>query len=364
MSETKILYAVQATGNGHLARARDVLPHLKQFGDVDVLISGTQSEISLPQEPRFRLEGLSFVFGQNGGIDFRKTIIQTVLPQLRLRAIQELFTIPIHEYNWVLHDFEPITAWRARMAGIPSFQLSHQAAFHSPRTPRVKPGSSLVELIFQHAAPANDYLGLHYQRYDESIITPVIRKEVRDICACNQGHYTVYLPSYGSEQIISMLSKFPSVEWQVFSKHQSYISQHQNVTIFPISERRFLESLGSCAGIVSGAGFQLTSEAIFLGKKLLVIPQRHQYEQQCNAVALRNLGVPAIAELSERNFSLVATWIADSIPLAIEFPDHIEETVAQIAARMHCYRKGLHQTINQTQIEGEMQHFVPPVPPG
>ena len=38
----KILYAIQGTGNGHLSRARDIIPILQKKGDVDILVSGTQ----------------------------------------------------------------------------------------------------------------------------------------------------------------------------------------------------------------------------------------------------------------------------------------------------------------------------------
>jgi len=33
----KIFYAVQATGNGHVSRAQQLYPYLKQFGEVDFL---------------------------------------------------------------------------------------------------------------------------------------------------------------------------------------------------------------------------------------------------------------------------------------------------------------------------------------
>ncbi len=32
----KIFYAIQATGNGHIARAIELMPYLQQYGDVDV----------------------------------------------------------------------------------------------------------------------------------------------------------------------------------------------------------------------------------------------------------------------------------------------------------------------------------------
>lgn len=36
----KILYAFQGTGNGHLARAQEIIPILKKHALVDTLISG------------------------------------------------------------------------------------------------------------------------------------------------------------------------------------------------------------------------------------------------------------------------------------------------------------------------------------
>ena len=44
----KILYAVQGTGNGHVTRAIEFIPCFKKHGEVDVLVSGIQSDIELP----------------------------------------------------------------------------------------------------------------------------------------------------------------------------------------------------------------------------------------------------------------------------------------------------------------------------
>ena len=57
----RILYAVQGTGNGHLSRAIAVVPELMKHGAVDVLVSGTQSQIEFPFPVKFRYHGLSFV---------------------------------------------------------------------------------------------------------------------------------------------------------------------------------------------------------------------------------------------------------------------------------------------------------------
>jgi len=69
----KILFAIQGTGNGHISRAREIIPLLKRYGNVDILISGTQADV-FPDEPlTFNFHGFSFVFGKNGGVNHWET---------------------------------------------------------------------------------------------------------------------------------------------------------------------------------------------------------------------------------------------------------------------------------------------------
>jgi predicted glycosyltransferase len=42
----KVLYAIQGTGNGHLSRAEDIVPYLRKRCQVDILVSGTQSQLT------------------------------------------------------------------------------------------------------------------------------------------------------------------------------------------------------------------------------------------------------------------------------------------------------------------------------
>ena len=41
----KILYGIQGTGNGHLSRAEEIIPEFSKYADVDVIISGNQSQL-------------------------------------------------------------------------------------------------------------------------------------------------------------------------------------------------------------------------------------------------------------------------------------------------------------------------------
>ena len=70
----KILYAIQGTGNGHLARAEDVIPLLRQYGELDIFVSGAQADIKLSYPVKYKSKGLSFYFGRSGGINFLPAI--------------------------------------------------------------------------------------------------------------------------------------------------------------------------------------------------------------------------------------------------------------------------------------------------
>ena len=69
----KVLYAIQGTGNGHICRAEDIIPLLKEKVELDVLISGTQVDIHLPFEIKYQFKGMSFIFGKKGGVNIGQT---------------------------------------------------------------------------------------------------------------------------------------------------------------------------------------------------------------------------------------------------------------------------------------------------
>ena len=121
----KILYAIQGTGNGHISRAREIVPLLQQYGDLDLLVSGTEAEVSLAQPLTYKYHGFSFVFGNNGGVDNWATYKIMNLPQLW----RDIHNLPLKQYDLVINDFEPVSAWACRLQKIPSVSLSHQCSF-------------------------------------------------------------------------------------------------------------------------------------------------------------------------------------------------------------------------------------------
>jgi uncharacterized protein (TIGR00661 family) len=318
----KILFAIQGTGNGHISRAREIVPLLQQYGEVDLLVSGTEAEVTLSQPLKYKFHGFSFVFGTNGGVD--KWATYKIMNTRQLW--HDIRSLPLKQYDLIINDFEPVSAWACKLQKIPAVSLSHQCSFVSPKTPR-PPKWSFAEWLLKYYSPTTYHIGFHFERYDDFIHTPVIRSEIRNLITSNLGHYTVYLPAYDDKTLTRLLKKINGVQWQIFSKRQKTTYREDNVQIFPINNEAFNNSLASCEGLLTGGGFEGPAEALFLQKKVLMIPMKGQYEQQCNALAASKLGVPVISEIDDHFIYHINNWLIGGEKVKVNFPDETAQIV-------------------------------------
>lgn len=144
------------------------------------------------------------------------------------------------------------------------------------------------------------------------------------------GHYTVYLPAYDDKTLLKYLGAQKDVKWQVFSKRQKQAYQSGNVEIFPVNNEAFNKSLASCTGLLTGGGFEGPAEALFLQKKVMMIPMKGQYEQQCNALSASKLGVPVVSEINDEFNLHLNNWVNDSKKIVVDFPDETAAIVDKL----------------------------------
>jgi uncharacterized protein (TIGR00661 family) len=322
----KILYAIQGTGNGHLGRSLEIVPVLQQMAEVDVLVSGTQGDLILPFPIKYKFNGFGFIFGKSGGVDIWKTFYKS-----RFRNfIKEIGKVPIENYDLVINDFEPVSAWACYLKNKPCIGLSHQAAVLSENAPQPDETDMIGKLVLKNYAPVTTQYGFHFKRFDENVFTPVIRKQVREQKISYKGHYTVYLPAYDDNRLIKRLTEFKDVEWEVFSKHNKKPLKHKNISIQPINNEKFTKSMAQSAGVLCGAGFETPAEALFLKKKLLVIPMKSQYEQHLNAAALKSMGVPVVKSLKSKHYETILNWIENGKVVDVHYPDNTQEILERV----------------------------------
>jgi uncharacterized protein (TIGR00661 family) len=305
---------------------------LEKRGQLDVLLSGTQADLTIDYPIKYRLDGFSFIFGKKGSINLLKTLSKTNA----LKFINEVKSLPVEKYDLIINDFEPVSAWACYLKGKECIGLSHHSAVLSPKAPKLY--NAFSQYLYKHYAPVSKEYGFHFERFDKNIFTPVIRKQIREAHVCDQGHYTVYLPAYGDAELYNFFSTFSNIKWQIFSKHNKSPFKLGNVQVMPLNNEAFIESMASSTGIVCGAGFETPSEALFMNKKLLVIPMTNQYEQLCNAEALKRMGVPVIKKLHDKYVSSIADWIQNGKVIHVNFPD-ITENVLNMIINTHLAKR-------------------------
>lgn len=327
----KVLYAIQGTGNGHLSRAGEIVPMLNEYAQVDILISGSQADIKPNFPVKYKLSGLSFYFGKKGGIDVWDTISKASLIRLK----KEFGQLPVENYDLVINDFEPISAWACQIKEVPCMALSHQSALLQPNVPMPAETDFLGSFILRNYAPSHDAIGFHFDRYSEKIYTPVIRNDISFSKPTNKGYYCVYLPAYDDYLLATMFSKIKHTRWEIFSKSGKSAQFNSNIRIHPVNSIDFVQSMVHANGVLCGAGFETPAEALYLGKKLLVVPMKGQFEQHCNAAALATHGVAVINSLNDgvETLAKLNEWVESDLRVQIHYQDHRREIIETLFER-------------------------------
>ena len=318
-----ILYGIQGTGNGHISRGRYIYDLLKKYAvSVDVLVSGNNYSLKHNIPVRYTNQGFTFSV-YNGKIDYLKTLVNLDL----FTSFSQQKDIPFQKYDLIITDFEPVTAWAGVRYKIPSIHISHQASFINNNVPRPLTKSILGEYVMKYFCPSNDYIGLHYQKYGDDISEPIISERIKKSRVELKDHITIYLPWFEDDYLFAFFQQLNDFKFQIFSKNINKIKNVNNITFFPVDEFTFPESIRTCSGVICNAGFQTSSEVIYLGKRLLVVPIEGQYEQLCNVAALKKIGINSISRLDNNSLHIIRHWM-NSQPIQIKFQNNLEDILA------------------------------------
>ncbi|MEO7976288.1 glycosyltransferase family protein [Flavobacterium sp.] len=322
----KIFYAIQATGNGHISRATQLYPYLEKFGEVDFMVSGINASLNIDLPVKFKSNGCSLHYSKCGGLNYWD-IVKNIRPN---QIYKDAKSLPLKDYDIVINDFDSITSLSCKLQKVHSVQFGHQASFISKATPRPEKRSIMGEMILKHYAPSPKNIGLHFEKYDSFIYPPVIKDQIVNAEPKNLKHITVYLPSFQKECLEKAINKLKDVHFHWFLYDVKFEHTIGNITYFPVNQDFFNQSLIDCEGIITGGGFETPSEALFLGKKILSIPIRDHYEQECNAAALKKLGVPVMYDVKDNFDQIIEKWLN----LDIEYPtikaNNIPETLQML----------------------------------
>lgn len=321
----RVLYGVQGTGNGHISRARAMAPALARAGvEVDWLFSGR------PRDRFFHMDefgdfgcvpGLTFVV-RDGQVDYTRTVLRNRY----LRFVRDVLRLDLDPYDLVLTDFEPVAAWAGKLRRKVVISMGHQPAFDHPVP--VAGRDMRTALVMRLFAPGTVRVGMHWDHFGAPLLPPLV--DVEDATHAPQPRkVVVYLPFEDPRAVTRLLAGIPDFDFYVYSPASQYLDDG-HLRIRPTSLEGFRADLADCESVICNAGFELSSECLTLGKRLLVKPVERQMEQVSNALALQTLGYGSV--LRALDASAVHRWLVDGTPATrISFP-----AVADVLSQWIC----------------------------
>ncbi|MFC2094818.1 glycosyltransferase family protein [Candidatus Bipolaricaulota bacterium] len=299
----RIVYGVQSTGMGHLARFAALKPLFDEDGhELLIIVSGPDKPpsyfLDLVGSSRYeRMTGFGLADDGIGGISKRRTAGTFIgnMPELLSSLYSGHKLITAFNPDLIVSDFDPITGSPMVAPSIFKVGISNSAMVHLPRIDR------LAGLRFERfntnlaiklcTSGVDVLLCCHFYPYDESCLPPILRPDIHEVAASNDGHILVYHSFQGRlESIIAFAERHKGREMVVYG----YSTRPPNMpgnTRFETDGSRFIHDLASCDTYVGTAGFQSICEAFYLGKKIVVQPIDGHYEQKWNAAKLEELSM-------------------------------------------------------------------------
>ncbi|HEY8570029.1 MJ1255/VC2487 family glycosyltransferase [Microbulbifer sp.] len=318
----KILYGVQGTGNGHISRARAMAEAFRQFPGLEVqwLFSGRPPEKLFAMEAfgdYWWREGLTFVH-KEGKIDQIATAKQLNISRL----LQDIRELPVLDFDLVISDFEPVTAWAAKKRNCPSLGLGHQYAFNFA-IPAPRFGWS-ARAIMKMFAPVQVSLGMHWHHFGHPILPPIAQAHANADTA-QQDHVLVYLPFEHAEPLLHQLAQLPHA-FIVYGL-PTELPAADNIVLKAPSVEGFRADVASARAVICNSGFELIAETLTQGKPILSRPLKGQFEQEANAMALTQLQLARVVE--NMDALTIGRWLQEQPRgVHIDWPD-VANTIVQ-----------------------------------
>ncbi len=299
----RILYGVNGEGMGHATRSEVVIGALLAEHDVRVMASGAAFKYLEP-----RLGHVSEVFGPSFAMDHGEIRRWASVTHTMEAARRELpdsvrgWMAAVQEWrpDAVVTDFEPLSGIYARSAHVPlvcvdNIHMIDRCRHDDEITAGAHGDFRIACAVTRAMVPtAGDYVITTFfkpplLRGRTVLVPPIVRPAIVAAQPERGEHLLVY--SGGSNKLTDAL-RACGVPSRVYGMRDGpeVGTTDGAIEYRPRSVDGFLEDLVSSRGVITGGGFSLLSEAVYLRKPVLSIPLRGQFEQLMNARYLEREG--------------------------------------------------------------------------
>ena len=297
----RIVYALSGQGRGHTSRSLATSDALRKRGhEVLFCCGGTAREILEAQgETVLHVPVLRHVMKDNVLLP-AQTVFTNWRAIRRTPQIVERLSDAFADFrpDLLITDFEGYSRRAAERVGLPVLSFNHQQVITETRYAlplRSRWHALVAKTIIKLIAPKNpEHLLLSSFFFPPlknpsktTLVPPIIRPAVQALRPEPGEHVLVYYnQAEGSDYLLDYLRQIEA-RFVVYNfPTPPHPEAYPNVVFKKPSLEGFLGDLARSRAIMCTAGFTLMSEALYLGKPLLVIPNRGIFEQTLNALFL------------------------------------------------------------------------------
>jgi uncharacterized protein (TIGR00661 family) len=305
----RILYGVVGEGMGHAIRSRVVLDHLLAEQHEVEIVASQRAVDFLKQafEDRaevHRVHGLHIVTEENR-VRRGKTVWQNV------RDGAEALPGQIAAYFQLIRDFQPqavvsdFESWTylfGKLHRLPVFSIDNMQIINRCVIPDDVIGPYRTEFevtkafIKSKLPYAEHYFIATFFRPEirkdrTTLVPPILRPQIIAAKSEEGGHLLVYQTAEGNEALVKALQE-TGLECRIYGMRRGITEEQREgqLRYMPFSEPVFIEDLRTSRAVITGGGFTLMSECVYLHKPTLSVPITGHFEQILNGRYLEHEG--------------------------------------------------------------------------
>jgi len=296
----KILYGVAGEGMGHAIRSKVIITELAKKYEVIVLASQRAYKFLAASFPQVHeIEGERLIYGK-GRVKRVRTFLSNLRALPRVLRVNSRHAREILRRGWpdvIITDFESFSgllaqARRVPLMSIDNMQIINRCKVEVPRG--YKRDYYLARLVIRSRVfNAKHYLITTFFYPEVSakgtyLFPPILREEILQARRRRGEHILVYQTAETYEDLLPVLRSIDKQTFFIYGLSRQ--GEEKNLSFRAFDESRFTRDLASARAVITNGGFSLIAEAIYLGKPILSIPIKKQFEQVLNALYVERLG--------------------------------------------------------------------------